>query len=316
MAIESRNDNPSKVAVVVPTYNCAQYLTRALASVAAQTYQDFQLFVIDDGSTDNTEEIVTRFRCVFEKQQHAGQAAARNRGISISSSRYVAFLDADDAWLPQKLERQIELLERRPEVGLVCCDCANGGSEALAGSHIEARTVPQDHVFEHLAQDCFIFTPTVVVRRECLEGFGSFNEALTVSEDFNLWLKIASRWKVGYIPERLAVRYVSPGSLSLTTRPEDACANSIAALEDVVRSCPQLNRQQQRAVDRELAIRYYDYGSFLLSAGRPRESRRNLLAAWRHRPRNWRAFAKYWGSFLPASLRNSFVTLHETSTHT
>jgi cellulose synthase/poly-beta-1,6-N-acetylglucosamine synthase-like glycosyltransferase len=310
MAIQSQSHAPAKVAVVIPTYNSAQYLARALASVEAQTYRDFQLFVVDDGSTDNTEEIVAKFACVFDKQQHAGQAAARNRGIALSSSPYVAFLDADDAWMPQKLKQQIAFLESHLEVGLVCCDCADGGSEPMARP---ARSVPQDPQFEHLARDCFIFTPTVVVRRECLKEWGGFNESLKVSEDLNLWLKIASRWKVVFVPKKLAVRYSRAGSLSLTTRPEEACAQGIAALEDVIRSCPQLSPTQLRAVNRELAVRYYNYGSFLLSSGQARESRPNLLAAGRHRRGNWRAFAKFVASFLPTSLRNSLVTLHRTA---
>ena len=313
MAIQSQSHAPAKVAVVIPTYNCAQYLARALASAAAQTYRDFQLFVIDDGSTDNTEEIVAKFACVFEKQQHAGQAAARNRGISISSSPYVAFLDADDAWLPQKLEKQIAFLESHPDIGLVCCDCADGGSEPLARS---ALCVPQYPRFEHLARECFIFTPTVVVRRECLEECGGFNESIKVSEDFNLWLKIASRRKVAFVPETLAMRYKRPESLSLTTTPDEACAQGIAALEDVIRSCPQLRRAQRRAINRELAVRYYTYGSFLLSAAHRCESRPNFLAAWRQQPRNWRAFAKYWASFLPTLLQNSLITAYRTACDT
>jgi hypothetical protein len=96
--------------------------------------------------------------------------------------------------------------------------------------------VPQGEVFERLVSDCFIFTPTVVLRRECLLDVGGFNEALGVSEGLNLWLKIASRWAIAFIPEVLAVRYNRPDNLSATTSPEDACASGIAALEDVIRS--------------------------------------------------------------------------------
>ncbi len=317
MAINPHIADPADVAVVVPTYNCAQYLARALDSVTAQTYRSFQLFVIDDGSTDNTEEIVGKFpsECVFEKQAHAGPAAARNRGIRISSSPYIAFLDADDVWLPQKLERQIKLLERRPEVGLVCSDCAVGGITEPDSSYFQRRAMPQSEVFERLVKDCFIVTPTVVVRRECLLAFGGFNEALGVSEDLNLWLKIASRCAIAFIPEVLAVRYNRPDNLSAITSPEDACASGIAALEDVIRSCPQLNWQQRRAVERGLAVRHYQYGSFLLSSDRAHASQRSLLAAWRYHPRNWRALAKYWISFLPRSLRDSLITVHQASTN-
>ncbi len=315
MPSDSYKSDPAQVAVVIPTYNCARYLPRALDSVATQTYRNFQIFVIDDGSTDNTEEMVGHFssQCVFQKQAHAGPAAARNRGIRISSSPYIAFLDADDVWLPQKLERQIELLERRPEVGLVCSDCAVGGVKDRDGSHFQGRVVSQGEVFERLVSDCFIFTPTVVLRRECLLEVGGFHEALAVSEDLNLWLKIASRWPITFIPEVLAVRYSRADNLSATTSSEDACANGIDALQDVLGSCPQLNRQQRRAVKRDLAVRYYNYGSFLLWSDRAPASRSRLLAGWRYRPRNWRALAKYCISFLPPSLRAWLITVRQTS---
>jgi glycosyltransferase involved in cell wall biosynthesis len=314
---DSYKSDPAQVAVVIPTYNCARYLARALDSVTKQTYRNFQIIVIDDGSTDNTDEIVGHYssQCVFEKQVHAGPAAARNRGIRISSNPYIAFLDADDVWFPQKLERQIELLERRPEVGLVCSDCAVGSEKGRDSSHFRGRAVPQGEVFERLVSDCFIFTPTVVLRRECLRDVVGFNEALAVSEDLNLWLKIASRWAIAFIPEVLAVRYSRPDNLSATTSLENACANGIDALEDVLRSCPQLNRRQQRAVKRDLAVRHYNYGSFLLSSNTARASRTMLLAGWRYRPRNWRALAKYCISFLPPSLRASLITIRQTSTN-
>ena len=310
MATQPQSHAPAKVAVVIPTYNCAQYLSRALSSVAAQTYRDFQIFVIDDESTDNTEGIVATFACVFKKQQHAGQAAARNRGISISSSTYVAFLDADDAWLPQKLEKQIAFLESHPDIALVCCGCSDVGSEPLTGSTL---CVPRYPRFEHLARECFIFTPTVVIRRECLEECGGFNESLKINEDFNLWLKIASRGKIAFVPETLAVRYKRPESLSLTTTPDEACAQGIAALEDVIRSCPQLSPAQRRAANRELAVRYYSYGSYLLSAAHRSNLVLTLFAAWRKQPRHWRALAKYWASFLPVSLQTSLIAAYRTA---
>ena len=129
--------NPARtVAVVIPCYNAAPYLARALDSVLAQTYRDFCVFVIDDGSSDDIETVLLPYigRVAWSRHPHAGQAAARNRGILLSSSPYVAFLDADDEWLPNKLERQIEVLRDLPQAGMVYSDCVTSGDGPFAGS--------------------------------------------------------------------------------------------------------------------------------------------------------------------------------------
>jgi glycosyltransferase involved in cell wall biosynthesis len=199
--------------VVLRCYNAANYLARALESVITQTYIDFCICAVDDGSTDKTPDILKRYSGfgLHFRQEHAGPAAARNLGIRMSKSRYVAFLDADDYWLPEKLQRQITLLEQNPDVGLVCSDCATLREGKIGRSYFANGHVPQTgKLFERLTRECFIFTPTVVVRRECLDDIGLFNESLRVSEDFNLWLRIAARWEIAVVPEVLAIRDTRP----------------------------------------------------------------------------------------------------------
>jgi glycosyltransferase involved in cell wall biosynthesis len=258
--------------------------------------------MIDDGSTDETPNILKRYSSygVPIHQQHAGQAAARNRGIRLSSSRYIAFLDADDYWLPEKLEQQIAVLKQNPNVGLVCSDCATLKDGAPAGSFFENSRVPQTgKLFQRLARGCFIFTPTVLVRRKCLEELGLFNESLVTSEDFNLWLRIAARWEIAVVPEVLAVREIRPEGLSLSTKPEIYLENGIAALEDVKSVCKGLSPDESRALERAMAERCYVYGSYLLASGFRNESRIQLAKALRRQPSHWRAWIKLGLSCLP-----------------
>jgi len=192
------------VAVVVPCYNVEFCLARALDSVLGQTYRDFCFYAVDDGSTDGTAQVLEKYanRGVCAHQIHAGQAAARNRGIRMSESPYVAFLDADDEWLPTKLELQVALLNQDPSIGLICSGCAPGEGSLMGRSGAGTTNLPKSgKLFEQLIRDCFVFTPTVVVRRRCLEEVGLFNESLAVGEDFNLWLRIAARWKIALIPK-------------------------------------------------------------------------------------------------------------------
>jgi glycosyltransferase involved in cell wall biosynthesis len=298
--------------VVVPCYNAANYLPRALESVLAQTYIDFCICAVDDGSTDRTPEILKRYSGfgLHFRQEHAGQAAARNLGVRMSKSRYVAFLDADDYWLPEKLERQIAVLEQNPGVGLVCSDCATLRDGKIGSSYFENCKVPRTgRLFERLTRECFIFTPTVVVRRECLEEEGLFNESLAVSEDFNLWLRIAARWEIAVVPEVLAIRDTRPEGLSLSTQPEIYLQNGIAALEDVQSVCKELPRKEDRALQKAIAERYYVYGSYLLDGGSREESRAPLASALRRQPSHWRALVKFGCSFLPGGALRRLVGL-------
>jgi glycosyltransferase involved in cell wall biosynthesis len=294
-----------EVAVVVPTYNAADYIARAVDSVLSQTDVHFSLCVIDDGSTDETASIMERYsgRLAYYRQAHAGQAAARNRGIRMSSSIYVAFLDADDYWLPEKLQRQVALLEQNPKVGLVCSDCGTIAAGRIANTHFETNAVPRaGMIFDRLALDCFIFTPTVMVRRACLDEVGLFNQSLSVSEDFNLWLRIAARWQVAVIPEVLAVREMRAEGLSLSTPPEVYLENGIAALEDVRAVCTELSPQESSALQAAIAERYYVYGSHLLASGQYTQSRKKLASALTEKPAHWRAWTKYGLSLLPGAV--------------
>ena len=300
------------VAVIVPCYNVEDCLQRALDSAFDQTYADFHVYAVDDGSTDDTARILENnaHRCSFNSQPHAGPAAARNCALRMSESPFVAFLDADDEWLPRKLERQVELLKQDPTLGLVCSLCllSESGMEShdmLAGTGIPTT----GKLFEHLVRNCFVFTPTVVVRRRCLEEVGLFNESLAVSEDFNLWLRIAARWKIALLPEVLAITHKRTGSLSARVSPEERLKNGITALEHVQSSCPGLSASESHALRDALADRHYFHGSFLLSAGAKGRSRRSLASALRLRHTHWRAFAKLGLSFLPARAFQSIAGL-------
>jgi glycosyltransferase involved in cell wall biosynthesis len=306
----------SEVVVVLPCYNAANYLARALESVLAQTYVDFCICAVDDGSTDKTPDILKRYSGfgLHFRQEHAGPAAARNLGIRMSQSRYVAFLDADDYWLPEKLQRQIALLEQNPTVGLVCSDCATLREGKIGPSYFANGHVPRTgKLFERLTRECFIFTPTVVLRRECLDDIGLFNESLRVSEDFNLWLRIAARWEIAVLPEVLAIRDTRSEGLSLSTGVEINLQNGIAALEDVRSVCQGLSGGELHALRKALAERYYLFGSYLLANGLRDDSRSPLASALRCQPAQWRALVKLACSFLPGDTFKTLARLRRRS---
>jgi glycosyltransferase involved in cell wall biosynthesis len=300
----TNDTNPrSEVAVVVPCYNAGHYLARAIESVFAQTYKDCCVYAIDDGSTDDTAAVLRAYgsRIISVQQPNAGAASARNHGIRLSSSPYVALLDADDEWLPVKLERQIQFLRNAPHIGMLYSDCSTSGTGPFAGSYFaRVGTPPSGRVFEQtLLQGCHVYPSTVMLRRECLEDVGPFDETLPVGEDYNLWLRIAARWDVGVIPEVLAIRHSTPDSLSLTTNKDRAISTVIRAFEHVMESSPSLRPDQRQALRRAIAKRYSHYGSYLLANGEYRRSRQQLLQTWRYGLRDWRTIAKLGLGFLP-----------------
>jgi glycosyltransferase involved in cell wall biosynthesis len=303
-----------EVAVIIPCYNAASCLARALDSALAQTLRDSRIFVIDDGSTDQTDAVLRSYasRIVRASQPHAGQAAARNHGIRLSNSPYVAFLDADDEWLPEKLERQIEILKRDPQIGLVYSDCSTSGTGPDAGSHFARVGIqPSGRVFERFLDSCNVFTPTVIVRRECLEDVGVFNESLPVCEDFNLWLRIAAKWKVAVIPEVLAIRHRRAGSLSLTTGAVVSFDSSIASFMHVMQANPHLSQSERHALRKTIANRHYQYGAYLLKEGERTPSRRQMLQAMRYGRFDWRVMIKFGLGLLPRGAFASLIKLRQ-----
>jgi len=197
------------VSIVIPTLNRAHLVTRAIKSVLTQTYQDFEIIVVDDGSQDETEKVVQQCggkRIKYIKHQKTmGPGAARNTGIDISYGEYIAFLDSDDEWLPTKLEKQITLFKKTTfNTGLIYCGVAHIDQ---INRNVKEKWIPnyRGYVFEKNLSENFIVSgsSTVIVQRKALEKAGKFDESLPSCEDWDLWIRIARHYEFDYIPEIL-----------------------------------------------------------------------------------------------------------------
>src|SRR4051812_30444885 len=208
-----------QVTVVIPAFNAGRYIGEALASVQAQSASDVEVILIDDGSTDATIREAERFSSSLDlkiiRQANQGPSAARNVGIRLARGRHCAFLDADDIMLPELLEAQSKLLDSDPELGLVLTDVMTFDESGTVHVARWAGAEPHaDTVLDRLLLDNFVTTSAVMAPTRCLREAGLFSEDRRVAEDYELWLRIAARWKVGFI-DRPLVRYrYSPGSLS------------------------------------------------------------------------------------------------------
>lgn len=193
--------------VIIPTFNRAAFLREAIDSVLAQTEKDFELIVIDDGSTDHTADLVAAYgnqvRYLF--QPNAGAAAARNLGIRHAAGSFITFLDSDDLWLPRKLERQMEWMAAHPNFLL----CYTGEIWIRRGVRVNQKNIHAKSggwIYPLCLPRCIISPSSVLMRRELFDKAGLFDEQLPICEDYDLWLRVAAPFEVGFIPEPLIVK--------------------------------------------------------------------------------------------------------------
>ncbi len=198
-----------KVSVIIPTYNYEDFIWDAVDSVLNQSYSDYELIVVDDGSTDNTAEKLKKYKgkIQYYYQKNQGPGAARNLGIKKSTGEYICFLDADDIFLPNKLEAQISLINHRGEMdlGLVYSDflCIDEYNLSILKYYKCKSFTSQSDALKYLYKSNYINTSTVMINKKCLEEIGLFNEKYRYLEDLDLWLRIGQTYKFTYINKPL-----------------------------------------------------------------------------------------------------------------
>ena len=209
------------VTVIIPAFNAENTIIRAIDSVRIQQIQPLEVIIIDDGSTDSTIDVVIKNICEGEQihlvkmRNNCGVSAARNAGIRQAKGKFIAFLDADDIWLPGKIQKQIGVIEQDPTITLISCNSrlvSESGMELKVG-HINRPPVEGIEAWKTLLIYNFLPTPTILTYRSLVEEIGGFDESLMVGEDLDLWIKLAAIGKVSVINEVLTHYYDSAGSL-------------------------------------------------------------------------------------------------------
>lgn len=295
------------VSVIIPTYNRNHVLSRALESVLTQTYQNFEIIVVDDGSEEPTvtEEVLNklgdkRIR-YFRHAQNRGGSAARNTGIQKSNGYYIAFLDSDDEWLPQKLEKQVQLIQNGDsQLGVVYTRTWRSQKKRLvlgrmpeATGYIYEKELYGDHVTE---------TSTWLVKRLCFEHVGGFNESMPARQDYEMTLRISQYFHYQFVSEPLVILHVDGGN-QITRNLRNRLAGSlriISIIEKKIESKPWLTKRQI------IARHLYAVGRFCYKSDE-RLGTNYLLAAVKMYPLS----LKYWlifGATFGGSQVFSFVT--------
>jgi len=206
-----------QVSATIPVYNQAEYVGEAIQSVLAQTYRDFELIVVDDGSTDDTPEVVSSYgsRIRSLRQPNRGGAAALNAGIRAARAPWIAWLSADDLWEPTKLERQIDAIRQFPDVGLVYTDYVyiDPTGTILSAEHFPCpRTKTRTLLW--LLLRCYINGSSTLIRREVFDRVGDYDENNRLTPDWDMWLRIAQAYRIAHVPEPLVRYRIHPNQTS------------------------------------------------------------------------------------------------------
>jgi glycosyltransferase involved in cell wall biosynthesis len=214
------------VSVVIPTYNREYIISEAINSVLNQTYQNFEILVVDDGSTDKTKEVVENIkdpRIRYICQHNAGPSAARNNGIRNAKGDWIAFLDSDDIWLPEKLGKQIEVINSSDDrLGIVTCwslNCYYKNNLPVEEVNISIATNSQEFIRGLILDPSSVITGTntIIIRKTSFEKVGLFNEDVRAYEDWDVWFRVATNYDFKCVNEVLAHNRTTNGSLSLST---------------------------------------------------------------------------------------------------
>jgi glycosyltransferase involved in cell wall biosynthesis len=288
-----------QVSVVIPVFNSARLVGTALRSVFSQTFPDFEVIVVDDGSEDQQELEAALApwlpRIQYVRQSNGGAASARNTAIARASGGLVAFLDADDEWLPEKLARQVAYFLQYPEAGLLHTAMLSDVRQSVA-----MPGPPRNMFCELFHSSFFINTLTVMVPRVVLTEVGGFDERREIHiEDYDLWLRIAARYPVGYIPEPLA--YHRPGGL-MSRQMERTYAGQALVMEKNRTLCATAcaaHREKPRRCDRARRhVLYRDWGYDRLESGNTKGAREQLGRAVAYSPGDVYTIGLYFSTFL------------------
>ncbi len=279
------------ISVIIPVYNGEQFLAAALDSVFAQSFQDFEVVVINDGSTDGTERVLAAYadRIREVRQENRGLAASRGRGVALAQGTWVAFLDADDIWLPHKLARQAEAARQHPECGIISTDALSFAEDRVLVPSLHTWYRPSSGtVLESLLFGNWIPPSAAMVRRDCFAHVRTFElPPPGYGEDWLMWMQIAAHAPVHFVDEVLVRRRLHAGSMS--SQGEDVQFGCLLRNFEIVRAqIPQLGGPRS-LVDAAIFQVSLRRGLRDIRAGRLPQAREKLHRAVRHQPRSLRA---------------------------
>ncbi len=264
------------ISVVIPTYNRASFFKEAIDSVLSQTFRDFELIVVDDGSTDETPELLLSYgnKIKVIKKANKGPSAARNRGIKTAKGEWIAFLDSDDVWKPDKLEKQVQFIKDNPDIKI----CQTEEIWIRNGKRVNPRKKHEMHsgwIYEQCLPLCIVSPSSVMIHRDVFEKVGFFDETMPACEDYDLWLRIAPYYPICLVREKLIVKqggHVDQQSRVVASLDRLRIKAIVKSLES-----GDLNESQYAAALLELNRKCMVYGNGCIKRGKNEEGEMYLV---------------------------------------
>lgn len=263
------------ISVIIPTFNRAQFLKRAILSVLNQVDFLGEVIVVDDGSTDNTQEVVSQFTqsqpVIYEYINNSGPAAARNYGVDKSQYDLIAFLDSDDHWKRQKLSKQLRLLNQHPDYSI----CHTYEKWIRRGEHLNQKNIHlprHGDIFHHCLKLCAVGMSTVIMKKALFLEFDGLDNSLPCCEDYDLWLRISHKHKFLLLPEPLTVKEGGREDQLSAQYRVGMDKYRIYAIIKLLKTCG-LSSQQRLLAVREMAKKCRIYGNGCIKHGREAEGK-------------------------------------------
>ena len=301
-----------KVSINIPCFNSEKYIAETLQSVLSQTFEDFEIILVNDGSTDKTEEIIKTFsdpRIKYYYQKNMGLGNTRNRQLALSSGDFIAFLDHDDIWLPTKLEKQIPLFENQPKVGLVYCDTIFFNDKGDVNRLYNNRVPLRGNVFRQILKDYFLAMPSVVIRKKALDSQQQlFDDNFSMSEERDLFTRIAYDWDFDYVGEPLAKWRMHSKSLTFSKR-ELVSRETELTIAKFIEIYPNFESEYKSELVAMKVLNQYHYALLDWEKGHSQNARSRLKPfIWR----DIRYLAVFFLSFLPFAVYTKLKWLRGT----
>ena len=293
------------VSVIIPSYNCERFISQTLQSVLDQTVDDVEIIVVDDGSSDETVDIVASIKGPVQlvQQSNAGVCRARNRGIEMAQGAYICVLDHDDFWVPQKLQLQLDALEAHSQADIVFSSFLLWHPDEN-GRHPEPETVFQANlndeidpeysgwIYHQFLLDCWMLTSTALFRREVFDASGVFDENLPYSEDWDLWLRMSRQHQFVKLRYPTTLYRQHPRQGNRVVRDVDYRTELLTnACEKWGLESPDGRRITKSSFNRKLAQYHIEFALSHLGAGNRVKGVGSLFNAWKRRPTQLRSLA-------------------------
>ncbi|MCD6162696.1 MAG: glycosyltransferase family 2 protein [candidate division Zixibacteria bacterium] len=293
-----------KVSVIIPVYNSTGFIDEALQSVFAQTFKDYEIIIINDGSTDNTKQVIEKYsdKIRYFYQENRGPAAARNNGIKKAKGEYIAFIDSDDIWHPEKLKMQVSILDSNQNIGMVFTENSlfdeNGVYESSLGKR---KRLMHGNLAENIFLYSYVATPTVMIRREVFDNIGLFEESIKMAEDDNMWIRIASNYRVELIYQSLVSVRDHPNRM---TRQNNDLFNCIQISIDMLHSNygDNVRKNIDKVVPKKMGQIYFNTGYKYFENQNTKEARKAFSKSIKYCKWNWKYYLYYITSLMPSSI--------------